>query len=211
MTNVFTGGAVLTRAEGVERIGSTVDVIEEFADDRAPSGGVRENVVGSEFETLRETVLQLHRETVVAGAIVGAEERNIWRGSWQRKTGDEFVAAILMDALLVFVGEAEAPVLSPAVGEVVFKGGAGLQRVRSAVIGIDERALTAVCAAGQARGIGGIVGDAGRDGLIDGGEGGHPAVLREVVVKEGDPSPGHGMLRSARRIGEAETWGERPA
>src|SRR5260221_3151221 len=191
MTNVFTGGAVLTRAEGVERIGNAVDVIEEFADDRAPSGGVRENVVGGEFETLRETVLQLHGETVVAGAIVGAEERNIWRGSWQRKAGDEFVAAILMDALLVFVGEAEAPVLSPAVGEVVFKGGAGLQRVRSAVIGIDERALAAVCAAGEARGIGGIVGGTGGDGLIDGCEGVDPAVLREVVEVEADSTAEH--------------------
>src|SRR5258708_8722592 len=177
MTNVFTGGAVLTRAEGVERIGNAVDVIEECADDRAPRGGVRENVVGGEFETLRETVLQLHRETVVAGAIVGAEERNIWRGSWQRKTGDEFVAAILMDALLVFVGEAEAPVLSPAVGEVVFEGGAGLERVRGAVIGIDECALAAVCAAGEAGGVGGTGDDGGGGGLTDGGGGARPGGL----------------------------------
>src|SRR5882762_1753752 len=202
MTNVFTGGAVIAGAESVERIGNAVDVIEEFADDRAPSGGVRENVVGGEFETLRETVLQLHRETVVAGAIVGTEERNIWRGSWQRKTGDEFVAAILVDTLLVFIGCGDSPILR----EIMFESGAGLQRVRRVVIGIDERALTAVCAAGQARGIGGIVGDAGRDGLIDGGERVHPAVLREVVVIEADSSAEHRMLRSARGIGEAETW-----
>src|SRR5882762_2891960 len=111
MTNVFTGRAVITGAESVERIGNAVDVIEEFADDRSPGGGVRENVVGGQFETLRETMLQLHRKTVVAGAIVGAEERNIWRGSWQRKTGDEFVAAVLMNALLVFVGCGDPPIL----------------------------------------------------------------------------------------------------
>src|SRR5258708_14488692 len=167
MSNVFTGGAVIAGAGGVERIGNAVDVIEEFADDRSPSGGVRENIVGSEFEAIGKTVLELDGETVVAGAIVGAEERNIWCGRWQRKTGDEFVPAILMDTLLVFVAEAEAPVLGPAVGEGVFEGGAGLERVRGAVIGIDERAQTAVCAAGKASGIGGSVGDAGGDGLID--------------------------------------------
>src|SRR5258708_4175195 len=208
MTNVFTGGAVITESEGVERIGNAVDVIEQFADNRAPGRCVRENVVGSEFETIRETMLQLRRKTVVAGTIVGAEERNIWRGGWQRKTGDEFVAAILMDTLLVFVGEAEAPVLSPAVGEVVFEGGAGLQRVRRAVIGIDERALTAVCAAGQARGIGGIVGNAGGDGLIDGGEGVDPAVLRKVVVVEADAGTENGVLRNAGSVGETEARGD---
>src|SRR5258708_2715196 len=208
MTNVFTGGAVITESEGVERIGNAVDVIEQFADNRAPGRCVRENVVGSEFETIRETMLQLRRKTVVAGTIVGAEERNIWRGGWQRKTGDEFVAAILMDTLLVFVGEAEAPVLSPAVGEVVFEGGAGLERVRGAVIGIDECALAAVCAAGEARGIGGIVEGAGGDGLIDGGECVDPAVLREVVVIEADAGAENGVLRNAGSISEAETRGD---
>src|SRR5882762_1668522 len=111
MTNVFTGRAVITGAESVERIGNAVDVIEEFADDRSPGGGVRENVVGGQFEAIRETMLQLHRKIVVAGAIVGTEERNIWRGSWQRKTGDEFVAAILVDTLLVFIGCGDSPIL----------------------------------------------------------------------------------------------------
>src|SRR5258708_1495122 len=153
-------------------------------------------------------MLQLRRKTVVAGTIVGAEERNIWCGRWQRKTGDEFVGAILMDTLLVFVAEAEAPVLGPAVGEVVFEGGAGLERVRGAVIGIDERAQTAVCAAGKARGIGGIVGDAGGDGLIDGGECVDPAVLREVVVIEADSGTENGVLRNARSVGETEARGD---
>src|SRR5258708_37068349 len=83
--------------------------------------------------------------------MIGAERRNVWRRNGKRKAGDEFVAAILVDALLVFIGDAQAPILS----EIVFVVGAGLQRIRRVVIGIEERALTAVCAAGAARGIGG--------------------------------------------------------
>jgi len=101
-------------------------------------------------------MLELDRETVVAGAIVGAEQRDVWRVVRQGKAGDELVAAILMDALLVLVGEAEAP----SFGEVLFERGASLQRVRRAVVRIDERALAAVGAARKTCRIAEVVGDA---------------------------------------------------
>jgi len=149
-------------------------------------------------------VLELNGEAVVAGAIVGAEEGDVGRSGGQGESGNKFVAAILMDALLMFIGEAEAPLFGQAVSEVVFVGGAGLQCVRRVVVGIDERALASVCAAGEARGICWIVGDAGRDGLIDSGEGVNPTVLREVVVIETDACTKNGVLRSAGSISEAE-------
>src|SRR6266480_1097224 len=95
-------------------------------------------------------MLKLNGETVVTGAIVGTEKGNIGCGIGQRKPGDEFVAAILMNALLVFVGEADAPIFGPASRKVMFGGSAGLERVRRVVARIDEGALAAVCAACEA-------------------------------------------------------------
>ena len=43
-----------------------------------------------------------------------------------------------------------------------------------------------------------------RDGLIDGGEGVNPAVLREVVVIEADAGAENGMLRCAGSVGKTE-------
>jgi len=74
------------RAEGIERVRNTVDVIEEFADYRAPRGGVGKNIIGGEFEAIGKAMLELNRETVVAGAIVGTEKGNVWRVSGQGKS-----------------------------------------------------------------------------------------------------------------------------
>ena len=104
----------------------------------------------------------------------------------------------------MFVGEAEAPAFGPAVREIVFVSGAGLQRVGRVVVGVDERALAAVCATGQASGICRIVTDARRDGLIDGGEGVDPTILRKVVVIQAGTGAENGALRSARTVSEAE-------
>src|SRR5258706_10341747 len=149
-------------------------------------------------------MLELDGEAVVAGAIVGAKQRDVWRVSGQGESGNKFVAAILMDALLVLVGEADTPISCPTMCEVVFVGGAGLQGIRGVVVGIDERALAAVSAAGETGVICWIVCDAGRDGLIESGEGVDPSVLREVVVIETDASAKHRVLRSAGSIGETE-------
>ena len=108
----------------------------------------------------------------------------------------------------MLVGKAEAPALCPAVSEIVFVSSAGLQGVRRAVVGIDERALAAVSSAGKARRIYGIEGEAGRDGLIDGGEGVNPTILREVVVIEAGTGAKNRVLRGARSIGETEARGE---
>src|SRR5215467_4323344 len=113
-------------------------------------------------------MLELDGKTVIARAIVGAQERNVWRSVGQRKAGDEFVAAILMDALLVFVGKAETPVLEQAGRKIVFDPCAGLQSVRRLIARIDERALTAVDTTAKTGWIGKVIGNTGRDGLIDG-------------------------------------------
>jgi len=49
-------------------------------------------------------MLELDGEAIVAGAIVSTEKRNVWRVGGKRKSGNKFVAAVLMNALLVFVG-----------------------------------------------------------------------------------------------------------
>lgn len=96
--------------------------------------------------------------------------------------------------MLVFVGCGEAPISCPATREVVFEGGAGLERVRRVVVGIDKSTLATIGTAGQARWIREIVTDAWSDGLIDGGEGVYPSVLREVVVIEADARTENGVL-----------------
>src|SRR6516162_7544534 len=154
-------------------------------------------------------MLELHGKTVVTGTVVGAEKGNVWGVGGQRKPGDEFVAAILVNALLVFIGKAEAPVLEHAGRKVVFDGGAGLQSVRRVVTRIDERALAAVGATGETGSIGKIIRDARCNGLVDGGEGVNPAVLRQVVVVEADAGAENGMLRSARSVGNAKARGKR--
>src|SRR5437588_632895 len=83
-------------------------------------------------------------------------------------------------------------------------GGAGLKCVRRAVIGIDERALASVGAAGKTGGICQIVRDARIDGLIDSGESIDPTVLREIVVIETDSSAKNGVLRCAGNVSETE-------
>ena len=153
--------------------------------------------------------MKLDGETVIAGAIVGTEERNVGRVEWKRKPGNKFVAAILMNTVLMFVGGADAPVFCPTLfcpiqGKIVFYGGACLQCVRGVVIGIDESALAAIAAVRETGRISKIVDDARSDGLIDRGESIDPAVLREIVVIETNARAKNGMLRSAGRISEPE-------
>ncbi len=97
---------------------------------------MREDVVGGEFEATREAVLQLDREAVVDGAVVGAEERNRRRVDRNAETGRVFIAAVLVHALLVLIRNIQAPV----VGESVFVSGARGQRIRSVIVRIDEGA-----------------------------------------------------------------------
>jgi len=208
MANVFAGWTMIAGTESVERIRDAVDVIEEFADDGAPGGSTCESVVGGEFEAVGKAMLELDGKTVVTGTVVGAEKGNVWRVGGQRKAGDEFVAAILVNALLVFIGKAEAPVLEHAGRKIVFDGGAGLQSVRRMVTRIDERALAAVGATGKAGRIGRLIRNARRYGLVDDGEGVNPAILRQVVVVEADAGAENRMLRSAGSVGDAKARGK---
>jgi len=83
VTDVFAAWAVVAGAERIERIRNAVHVIEEFADDCAPGGGVRENVVGGQLEAIGKAMLKLYGEAVVAGSIVGPEERDVGRSGRQ--------------------------------------------------------------------------------------------------------------------------------
>ena len=109
-----------------------------------------------------------------------------------------------MHSLLVFVSGADAPVF----GEIVFRGGADLQRVGRVVVRIDEKALAAVGSAGQARWIGMIVNSTRNNRLINSGEGVDPAVLRKVVVIEADASAEHSVLRRSGSVGKTEARSE---
>src|SRR6266704_2890321 len=157
MANVFAGGAVVAGTKRIVDIRNAVDVIEELADGGAPGGGMSENVVGGELEALREAVLHLENKAIEDGAIVGTEQRK----------GGKLVAAVLVNALLMLIGDAETPIAA----ERVFVGGAGRERVRRAVLGIDQ---------------GGGAGTVLEVEVVDGGEGVNPAGLREVVVVEAE-------------------------
>ena len=157
MANVFAGRAVVAGAEGVVDVRNAVDVIEELADGGAPSGGMSENVVGGELEALREAVLHLESKAIEDRAIVRTEQRK----------GGKLVAAVLVNALLMLVGEAEAPITA----ERVFVGGAGRERIGSVVRGVYQ---------------GGGAGTVPEVEVVDGVEGVDPAGLREVVVVEAE-------------------------
>src|SRR6266571_912874 len=163
MANVFAGRAVVARAKRIVDVRNAVDVIEELADGGAPGGGMSENVVGGEFETLREAVLHLEGEAIEDGAIVGTEQGK----------GGKLVTAVLVNALLMLVGEAEAPIIA----ERVFVGGTGRERVGRVVPGINQ---------------GGGAGTVLEVEVVDGGEGVNPAVLREVVVVEAEAGAKNG-------------------
>src|SRR6266478_2135583 len=155
MADVFAGRAVVAGAEGVVDVRNAVDVIEELADGGAPSGGMSENVVGGELEALREAVLHLESKAIEDGAIVGTEQGK----------GGKLVAAVLVNALLMLVRDAEAPIIA----ERVFVGGAGRERIGSVVRGVYQ---------------GGGAGTVLEVEVVDGGEGVNPAGLREAGVVE---------------------------
>jgi len=112
---------VVAGTEWVEYAGDAIDIIEQLTDGSAPGGRVREHVVGGDFEAIGKLVLQLDGQAVVDRTIVGAEQRNGGRIDRNSESGGVFVAAILVHALLVLVGEVDAPVVS----EGVLKAGTG--------------------------------------------------------------------------------------
>jgi len=59
VANVFAGWTVIAGTESVERVRNAVDVVKKFADYGAPSSGMRENVVGGQFEAIGKAMLEL--------------------------------------------------------------------------------------------------------------------------------------------------------
>src|SRR6266581_4532507 len=163
MANVFAGGAVVAGAKRIVDVRNAVNVIEELADGGAPGGGMSENVVGGELETLREAMLHLESKAIEDGAIIGTEQGK----------GGKLVAAVLVNALLMLIGDAEAPIAA----ERVFVGGAGRERIGRVIPGVDQ---------------GGGAGAVLDIEVVDGGEGVDPAVLREIVVVQAEAGAKNG-------------------
>ena len=106
-----------------------------------------------------------------------------------------------MISLLVDVVGAEGPVSV----EGVLDSDAGVNGVRSLVIGIDDVADSACGGAGDAAGIAGI--DAYAGSRIHRLQSSHPAVLREIVVVETEAGANHRGSGLSRRIGNADARG----
>src|SRR5260370_5438170 len=172
MANVLVGRGGVGGAKGVVEIGNAVDVIEELADGGAPSRGMSENVVGGKLKALREAVLHLESKAIEDGAIVRTEQRK----------GGKLVAAVLVNALLMLVGEAEAPIAA----ERVFVGGTGRERVGRVVLGINQ---------------GGGAGTVLEVEVVDGGEGGDPSGLWEGALVQAQAGGEESRLRRVKRVG----------
>jgi hypothetical protein len=84
MPDVFSGGAVVARAEGIElsrvrpalQAANAVDIIEKLAEQASPGLGLRELVIRGQAE-VPHMALQMHHESVVAGATVGLKHIHI--------------------------------------------------------------------------------------------------------------------------------------
>src|ERR1700682_3860067 len=136
MADILAGRPVIAPAKGISYIGDAVDVVEELTDGGAPGGGARQDVIGGQFEALGEAVLQLNREAVIDGVVVGTEQRDRGRGDGNNEPGRVFVTAVLVHPLLMLVGNIKAPVVT----EGAFVSGAGGERVGSVIVRIDQGA-----------------------------------------------------------------------
>src|ERR1039458_9517532 len=104
-----------------------------------------------------------------------------------------------MNAALVSPVRAHCPVRM----ERMLYSGAGVQRIRRLVSGIDESARAAVGRSGQTAGIGGL--DAKCRSLVDGLKRRHPAVLRQVVVVEAEAGTDDRAPVLPQRISNSQT------
>src|SRR6266478_7116680 len=79
MADVFAGGTIVARGEGVEGITDAIHIIEEFTDLASPRFCAGERVVGDEIQSMRDVALKMHGKGFVTGAIVGAKYGDIWK------------------------------------------------------------------------------------------------------------------------------------
>src|SRR6267143_1378043 len=152
MADVFTGWGIVAWSEGVKGIANAVDIVEELAKLASPRFCAGEGVVGDEPKAPGYVALEMQREGVVTGAIVGAED------GYVGKT----VAAVAVHAGLEGVVRAQNPIGI----EGVLNSRRRMQCVGRVVIRIDQRRWT-----GRMLDI----------EIVHGVEGFYPPVLREVV------------------------------
>src|ERR1700683_190099 len=134
----------------------------------------------------------MYGKAVIPGAVIGTEDCDIGNVLLlgckvlrieRRKEGIAslvFISPIGVNAILVNPIGTDHPVGI----ERVLYAATRMQRIRSFVTWVDERARAAVGRAGKAARIGWL--DARRRSLIDGLECGHPAILRQIVVKHAE-------------------------
>src|ERR1700674_656389 len=87
----------------------------------------------------RDVALQMNRETVVAGAIIALEERDVWSVRREIDACREIVAAIRVIALLMRLIGADEPLSV----ERVFEACSGVDGVGRPVAAVNERACSA--------------------------------------------------------------------
>src|SRR6266436_6570885 len=175
MADVFAGGTIVARGEGIEGIADAIHIIEEFTDLASPRFCAGERVVGDEIQAMRDVALQMDGKRFVTGAIVGAED------------GD---AGKIITPVAVHAGfESVVRAQNPVCAEGVLNTGGNVQCVGSMVIRIDQR--------GRAGSISDVE-------IVDGVEGLDPAVLREVVEKETDTAAQDRVSGRAGCVSDAE-------
>src|SRR6266478_2119511 len=123
MADVFAGGTIVARGEGVEGITDAIHIIEEFTDLASPRFCAGERVVGDEIQAMRDVALKMHGKGFVTGAIVGA------------KYGDagKIITPVAVHASFKSVIGAQNPIGV----ESMLNAAGGVQRVGGVVIRID--------------------------------------------------------------------------
>src|SRR5260370_8047892 len=156
----FLGWTISTRSEGGEGSAHAVDIIEQLADLASPRFRGGERVIRDEIQTPGDVGLQVDRQRLVTGTVVGAKNGNVWK----------IITPVSVHSGLERIIRAQNPVGI----ERVLNATGGVQCIRRVVIRVDQRR--------PARNIPNVE-------IVDGGEGFDPAVLCEGVEKKTHPPP----------------------
>ena len=100
LPDVFAGGTIISRGEGVEGITDAIHIIEELSNLASPGFCASERVVRDKIQAVGYVALKMQRKSFVAGTIVGAEHGDVWK----------IVAPVAVHAGLESVVRAQNPV-----------------------------------------------------------------------------------------------------
>src|SRR5947207_5833975 len=95
--------------KGIIYVGDAIDVVEQLSYVRAPGAGAGQGVVGVQLKPAGKAMAHGQGDAVITRAVIGAKYGKIGRIHRQGDASYIFIAAILMDSLLMFVIDVQPP------------------------------------------------------------------------------------------------------